>query len=72
MCLAIPVRITKISGTKGIGEVGGVSREADISFLEDLKVGDYVLLHAGFAIQKINEAEAEKTLKVWKELEELR
>ncbi|OQX52350.1 MAG: hypothetical protein B5M53_08790 [Candidatus Cloacimonas sp. 4484_209] len=62
MCLGIPVKVVEIKGKQGIGDIGGVRREVDLRFLEDVKVGDYVILHAGFAIQKLNEEEAKETL----------
>lgn len=68
MCLAIPVRVTKIEGRKATVEVEGVVREAALDMVEDVKVGDYLLLHAGFAIQKLDEKEAEKTLDLWREI----
>jgi len=67
MCLAIPGRIVKIEGEHAIVDYGGVSRKANIS-LVDVNVGDYVIVHAGFAIQKLNEKEAEETIKLWDEL----
>ncbi|TET28759.1 HypC/HybG/HupF family hydrogenase formation chaperone, partial [Candidatus Aerophobetes bacterium] len=54
MCLAIPVKITSIEGKMGRGELGGVKRKVSLMLLDKVKVGDYVLLHAGFAISKIN------------------
>jgi hydrogenase expression/formation protein HypC len=68
MCLAIPGRITAIEGSVGRVEISGVVREADLTLLPDAKVGDYVLLHAGFAIQKYDEEEAKETLRLLKEL----
>lgn len=67
MCLGIPVKVVGISGKSAIGEIGGVKRKIDISFV-DVKVGDYVILHAGFAIQKLDEEEAEETLKLLREM----
>lgn len=68
MCLGIPVKIVEKSGPKGIGEISGVKREVDLRFLEDVKKGDYVILHAGFAIQKLNEKEAKETLSLLREV----
>jgi hydrogenase expression/formation protein HypC len=68
MCLAIPVKVTKIEGRKATVEVEGVVREAALDLVEDVKVGDYLLLHAGFAIQKLDEKEAEITLDLWREV----
>jgi hydrogenase expression/formation protein HypC len=67
MCIGIPVKIIKKKGIFGLVEFGGVKREVDLRFLEDLKVGDYVILHAGFAIQKLDEEEAAKTLSLLEE-----
>lgn len=67
MCLAIPGRIVKIEGEHALIDYGGINREANIS-LVDVNVGDYVIVHAGFAIQKLNEKEAVETLKIWNEL----
>jgi len=67
MCLAIPGKIVKIEGEHAIVDYGGAVRRANIS-LVDAKVGDYVIVHAGFAIQKLDEREATETLKVWEEL----
>ena len=68
MCLAIPARVTSISGTKAKVEIGGNVRDADLSLLDDVQVGDYVMLHAGFAISKYEEEEARETLDLWSEL----
>ena len=71
MCLAIPAKVVEISKeearTKAKADFGGVSREIDIS-LVDAKVGDYVIVHAGFAIEIMDEHEAEETLELWREL----
>jgi len=67
MCLAIPARITKIN--KNIAEVEslGVKKEVDISLIPGVKVGDYVIVHAGFAIQLIDEEDALISQGYWKE-----
>lgn len=62
MCLAIPVKITSIEGKMGMGELGGVERKVSLMLLDEVKLGDYVLLHAGFAISKINAKEAQELL----------
>ncbi|RMF06135.1 HypC/HybG/HupF family hydrogenase formation chaperone [Candidatus Woesearchaeota archaeon] len=58
MCLAVPGKIVEINGEKALVDFGGVKREADISLLEAPKVGDFVLVHVGFAIQKVDETKA--------------
>lgn len=67
MCLAIPGKITAITGTKAIVDYGGVQREIDISLI-DPKIGDYVIVHAGFAIQLLDKQDAEETIAIFKEL----
>ena len=62
MCLAVPAKVISITGPNAMVELGGLTRQANIILVPDLRVGDYVLLHAGFAIQSLNEAEAQETL----------
>jgi hydrogenase expression/formation protein HypC len=68
MCLAVPMRIAEIENGTAICEVDGVRREASLMMLEDAQVGDYVLIHAGFAIEKIDPEEAVKTLAIFREV----
>ncbi|HID18283.1 TPA: HypC/HybG/HupF family hydrogenase formation chaperone [Candidatus Bathyarchaeota archaeon] len=69
MCLAIPARVLELSGRKAkVDFGGGVTREINVSLLERVKIGDYVIVHAGFAIQILDREEAEKTLKLWEEI----
>jgi len=68
MCLAVPARIMEITGDRAIADFGGVKREIAISLLEDVKVGDYVIVHTGFAIETLDEEEAVETLRLWKEI----
>ena len=67
MCLAIPSKITQIENNMATIDVDGVQREASLLLLEDAVIGDYVIVHAGFAIQKIDEAAAMETLNLLKE-----
>jgi hydrogenase expression/formation protein HypC len=67
MCLAIPSKITKIENNMAVIDVDGVRRECSLLLLEDAQVGDYVIVHAGFAISKIDEAAALDTLALLKE-----
>ena len=71
MCLAIPSKITKIENNMATIDVDGVRREASLLLLEDAKVGEYVIVHAGFAIQKIDESAAQETLDFLREAAEL-
>ena len=69
MCLAVPVKVLRIEGLTAVVELGGLARQASIMLVPDVQVDDYVLLHAGFAIQKLDEKEAEETLALFNELE---
>ncbi len=61
MCLAVPMQITEISGDTATVNVSGLSQSANVSLIDTPAIGDYVLIHAGFAIQRIDEDEAFKT-----------
>jgi hydrogenase expression/formation protein HypC len=67
MCLAVPMRVTSIREDMGEVEVGGVRREVGLMLLDDIEVGDWVIVHAGIAISKLDEEQAEETLKLLKE-----
>jgi len=71
MCLSIPSKIISINGDKALVSVGGTEYEASLQLLDDVKVDDYVLIHTGFAIQKISEEEANETLRLFNELEDI-
>ncbi len=68
MCLAIPAKITAVNGALATIDMGGISREASLLLLPEARLGDYVLVHAGFAIQSIDEQEAQETLKLFSEM----
>ena len=68
MCLGIPMKVAKIYGDEGLVEAGRLKRKANFALLKNIKVGDYILMHAGFAIEKLKEAEAKKTLKILRSL----
>jgi len=69
MCLAVPGKITKKKqGHKALVEVAGLEREISLDLLPDAVEGEYVLIHTGFAIQKIDEADAEETLSLLRDL----
>ena len=67
MCLAIPAKIIEINGSNAKVDFGGTFRDVNIS-LVDAKENDYVLVHAGYAIQVMDEKEANETLKLWEEM----
>lgn len=68
MCLAVPARIVERNGLMATVELGGVTREVSLMLLPEAKKDDFVLIHAGFAIQTVDEEEAGKTLALLKEL----
>lgn len=71
MCVAVPMKIIEIDGDRGFVEIGGIKREVGLKLLSDVVVGDYVIVHAGFAIQKLDEDDALETLELFRELEQL-
>jgi hydrogenase expression/formation protein HypC len=66
MCLAIPAKVTKIDGEMAIIDVGGVTRSTSLILLSDVAVGDYVIVHAGFAIHKVEPGEAQESLRLFR------
>lgn len=71
MCLAVPLKIISIKGKMGVGELGRVKKKVSLMLLDKVKVGDYVLLHAGFAINKLETKEAEELLQLLREISEV-
>ncbi len=71
MCLAIPVKVMEVgAGDTAIVDLGGVKKEISLALLADVKVGDYVILHVGYALSKLDPEEAERTLALFAELNE--
>ena len=68
MCLAIPAKIVHIEDQMGTIDMEGTRRDVSLLLIEDPKIGDYVIVHAGFAIHKIDETEAMESLKVLREM----
>ncbi|MFH1854614.1 MAG: HypC/HybG/HupF family hydrogenase formation chaperone [Candidatus Omnitrophota bacterium] len=68
MCLAIPMKILKIEGDRAIVSAGKVERKIGINFLSSPRIGDYVMVHAGFAIEKLDPKKAEETLRMLKSI----
>lgn len=66
LCLAIPAKIIKIKGEIAEVDIGGIRKETSIALVKDVKEGDYVLIHTGYAIAKINEEEAKELIELWK------
>ena len=71
MCLAVPLRIKELDGTDAVVERDGVSRKVKVNFIREPKIGDYVMVHAGFAIEKVDGRQAEEDLEAFRELEQV-
>ena len=76
MCLAIPGKVESISGSDQLSRVGkvnfgGILKEVSLAYVPEVKVGDYVIVHVGFALSRLDEAEAHKVFGYLKEMEEL-
>lgn len=69
MCLAIPLKLTKIEGMDAVGERDGIRRKIRVDFIKEPKVGDYVIVHAGFAIERLKKEQAEADIAAAREVE---
>lgn len=68
MCVGVPMQVISIEGDQALTEVDGVKREASLMLLDqEVKVGDFVIIHAGFAISKLDEEDAKATLELMRE-----
>lgn len=70
MCLGIPLRVISINGNTAVGEMNGIERKIRIDLVPNVKLENYVMVHAGFAIEIIDYEAAKETLDIMKELEE--
>ncbi len=68
MCLAIPAKVISVEGASALVTIEDVEYKASLLLLTDVQPGDYIMLHAGFAIEKVDAAEAEETLRLLNEL----
>ena len=69
MCLAIPARVEQFTGEdSAIVNLGGVRKEISLALVEDIAVGDYVIVHVGYALQKLDQDEAQQTLAMFAEM----
>jgi hydrogenase expression/formation protein HypC len=72
MCLAIPAKVISVNGASALVTIEDVEYQASLLLLENVNPGDYIMLHAGFAIEKVDAEEAEETLRLLNELEQFR
>lgn len=68
MCLAIPARVADINGDQAVVDLGGVRKEVSLALVEDVVVGDYVIVHVGYALNKLDPEEAARTLALFAEM----
>ena len=69
MCLAIPLQLVEINGNSAVGEAMGMKRQIRVDFIENPQLGDYVIVHAGFAIERLPEQQAMQDLEAWEEVQ---
>lgn len=70
MCLAVPARVLSVEGQEAEVDLSGVRRRISVALTPEVRVGDYVIIHTGFAINVLDEEEAEETLRLFQELDE--
>lgn len=70
MCLAVPLQLIEIDGISAVGEAMGMRRRVRVDFIENPQVGDYVIVHAGFAIERLPEQQAMEDLEAWEEVQD--
>lgn len=68
MCLAVPLKIVEINGLDAVGEVEGLRRRMRLDFIKQPKLGEYVIVHAGFAIERLPEKQALADIEAWAEV----
>ena len=69
MCLAIPLKLIEINGKNATGEAMGMTRQVRVDFIKEPQVGDYVMVHAGFAIERLPEDQAREDWEAWAKME---
>ena len=69
MCLAIPLQLIEINGNSAVGEAMGMKRPIRVDFIENPQIGDFVIVHAGFAIERLPEQQAMEDLAAWEEVQ---
>ena len=77
MCLGVPGKIVSMSGNEGLDRVGrvnfgGIIKEVNLAYVPEAGMGDYVIVHVGFAISRLDEQEAERTFEYLRQMDELR
>ena len=68
MCLAVPLKIVEIDGNNAVGEVEGLRRKMRLDFIKEPRLGEYVIVNAGFAIERLDEEQAKADIAEWNEV----
>lgn len=68
MCLAVPLKLIEINGNTAVGESLGMKREIRVDFIQNPEIGDYVIVHAGFAIERLPEQQALEDIEAWEDI----
>lgn len=68
MCLAVPAKVVEIRGEQAVVDLGGVRKEVSLALVDGVVEGDYVIIHVGFALQRLDTAEAEQTLTLFRQI----
>lgn len=71
MCLAVPLKLIEIDGKNAVGESMGMQRKLRVDFIPEPKIGDYVIVHAGFAIERLPEEQALENIAAWEEIRDV-
>ena len=69
MCLAVPLKLIEINGNEGIGEANGITRRIRLDFIKNAEIGECVIVHAGFAIEKLQEEQGSEIQNAWLEVQ---
>lgn len=70
MCLAVPLKLIEINGKDAVGEAMGMKRRLRVDFIENPQLGEYVMVHAGFAIERLSEEQALEDIQAWEEVQD--
>lgn len=71
MCLAVPLKLIEINGNNAVGESMGMQRKLRVDFIPEPRIGDYVIVHAGFAIERLPEKQALEDIEAWEEIKDV-
>ena len=70
MCLAVPLKLIELDGKNAVGEAMGMKRRVRVDFIDNPQLGEYVMVHAGFAIERLSEEQAMEDIQAWEEVQD--